>query len=285
MGDQFDWWRAALKGNVGAVHDGVPQSGYFKLRDQRDGPWMPVAIWIAGDTLRCRVGESARDPHETWIRCAKHPVAKEAAKQAFEAGTWPGDVPQMGDNSGTLSLAEEIADAVEQATAWLRSSKITDKTAADTAANWRARLLDLGKQADRQRTEEKRPHDEAASAVQAKWKPVVDAAERTAAALRGALTLWLRARAEADAKRRASEPTDVPLPLPEPARVQAGGQRGRKTGLRTITRYVVTDYAAALAHVQGHPDVVAAVEKVAAAMAKAGAAVPGVEAKQEQVAA
>jgi hypothetical protein len=68
-------------------------------------------------------------------------------------------------------------------------------------------------------------------------------------------------------------------------RVQAGGQRGRKAGLRTITKYVITDYAAALAHVKDHPDVIEAVTKVAAAQAKAGATVPGVETQTEQVAA
>ena len=81
------------------------------------------------------------------------------------------------------------------------------------------------------------------------------------------------------------EPVDVPLPLDEPVKIQAGGQRGRKAGLRTVTKYIVTDYAAALAHVKDHPDVRAAVEKVAAAQAKAGASVPGIETQTEQVAA
>lgn len=317
MSDQFQWWRDALAGNVGAIEEPNPRSGYFKMRNGKDGPWMPVAIWEADGELVCRVGSERRDPHTVWTYCAKNPVAKDAAKHAFEHGSWPGDVPTVGHNAGTLSLPEEIEDAAAQAVAWLTKTGIADKTGADTAANWRARLLDLGKQADKQRDAEKRPHDEAAKAVQAKWKPCIETATDAANRLRDALTQWMRAeeakaRAEAEAKRKLAEeaarkarevaeaakaeaaarnlppppePVDVPLPLDEPVKIQAGGQRGRKAGLRTVTKYIVTDYAAALAHVKDHPDVRAAVEKVAAAQAKAGASVPGIETQTEQVAA
>jgi hypothetical protein len=316
MSDQFQWWRDALAGNVGSIEEPNPRSGYFKLRD-KSGAWQPVAIWERDGELVCRVGSEMRDAADVWTWCAKNPVAKDAAKQAFETGAWPGDVPATGSNSAAMTLPEEIDDAATHALAWLQKNGITDKTAADTAANWRARLLDLSKQADKQRETEKRPHDEAAKAVQAKWKPSVETAADAANRLRDALTAWMRAeeskaRAEADAKRKIAEeaaakaraiadeakanaaacnlppppePVDVPLPFEDTVRIQAGGQRGRKTGLRTITKYVVTDYAAALAHVKDHPDVRAAVEKVAAQQAKAGATVPGVETQTEQVAA
>lgn len=318
MSDQFQWWRDALAGKVGSIEEPNPRSGYFKLRD-KSGAWQPVAIWERDGELVCRVGAESRNAADVWTWCAKNPVAKDAAKHAFEHGSWPGDVPSVGHNAGTLSLPEEIDDAATQALAWLTKTGIKDKVAADTAANWRARLLELGKQADKEREAEKRPHDEAAKAVQAKWKPSIETASDAANRLRDALTAWMRAedarvRAEQEAKRKEAEeaarkqreaaeaarreaeannlppppePEDVPLPLPpvEPVRVQAGGQRGRKAGLRTITKYVVTDYAAALAHVKDHPDVRAAVEKVAAAQAKAGATVPGVETQTEQVAA
>lgn len=317
MSDQFQWWREALKGNAGAIHEDQPKSGYFKLKDKA-GTWQPVAIWEKDGALVCRVAGETRDPMVIWTWCAKHPVSKEDARHAFDTGSWPGDVPQIGDNSGTLTLTEEIADTVSQALDWLGKSGIKDKTSADMAANWRSKLLDLGKQADKQRETEKRPLDEAAKAVQAKWKPSIDTAADAAARLRDALTSWMRAeeakaRAEAEAKRKQAEdeaaralvehekalaeaaarnapppePVDVPLPLPavEAPKIQAGGQRGRKTGLRTLTVYDVTDYAAALAHVKDHADVRAAVEKVCRVMAKAGATVPGVTSREEQVAA
>jgi len=319
MSDQFQWWRDALAGNTGAIEEPTPQSGYYRMRRGKDGPWLPVAIWQRDGELVCRVGNDTKNAHDVWTWCAGNPVAKDAAKQAFDTGSWPGDVPQMGDNSGTLSIQEEITDAVTQALAWLTKSGVKDKTAADTAANWRARLLDLGKRADKQRETEKRPHDEAAKAVQAKWKPAIDEATEAANRIRDSLTAWMRAedarqRAEQEAFRRTAEeaarkqseaqesarkaaeaanlppppepePISLPLPEPEPVRVQAGGQRGRKAGLRTITKYVITDYGKALAHVKDHPDVIEAVTKVASAQAKAGAIVPGVESQTEQVAA
>lgn len=330
--DDYHWWRDALAGRMGEIHEDRPQPGFYKLRDGRDGPWKPVAIWNANGALVARVGDESRDPFDVWVWCAKHPVAKLDAKYAFEHGSWPGDVP-LPTNAATLSLQEEIADASEQAEAFLRSTPIDGKIAADTAANWRARLIDLGKQADKQREAEKRPHDEAAKAVQLKWKPSIESAADAANRLRDALTAWMRAeeakrRAEAEAKARAEAeqrrreyeasvaqaeaaflpPVGAPteqqrqehaanvalakaalLPpepaAPEPVKIQAGGQRGRKTGLRTITRYVVADYAAALAALKDHPTVREAVEKVAAQQAKAGVAVPGVEAVHDQVAA
>lgn len=245
----------------------------------------------------------------------------------------------IGDNSGKPTLIEEIEDAAAQVRAWLKTAKIADQVAADTAGNWRERMLSLARKADKQRTEEKRPHDEASKAVQAKWKPPIELAETAAVELRKAVEPFLKAeqerlrkeseaRAQAENERRMAEfrkaeearlaalaeaeakaklaaeaaaaeakPVEVPVvevppePVmptfvaPEPVRAMAGGQRGRRTGLRTETVYEVTDYAALLAHVQDHPDVRAAVEKVGKAQARAGAVVPGITSRKDQVAA
>src|SRR5690606_23282189 len=133
----------------------------------------------------------------------------------------------------------------------------------------RARLLDLGKKADKERDEKKRPHLEAGRAIDAEYKPLVEAATSAANAIRDVLTQWMRAeearqRAEAEAKRKAEEERiakeraeylaanpiaehteEPPLPLApvEPPKVQAGGQSGRRAGLRTQVRYEIEDYA------------------------------------------
>lgn len=315
--DQFQWWREALAGKAGPINANEPKSGYFKMRQGKDGPWLPVVIWEKDGALVCRAGDRMRDPHDVWTYCAGNPVAKEAAKQAFDTGSWPGDVPQIGDNSGTLSLPEEIDDATAQALQWLTTSGVTDAVTADMAANYRARLLDLSKQADKQRETEKRPHDEAAKAVQAKWKPYVDKAADAAVRLRDALSRFLAAE-EAKARKAAEEAARIenekrrlqweqsvrdavhappkpdepdfvvpPAPTfvaPEPVKIQAGGQRGKKASLRTLTKYEIADFDAALAHVKNSPDVRAAVEKVAFAQARAGATVPGVRSYEEKVA-
>jgi len=323
MSDIWQFWRAALAGGNPEINANEPQCGFYKKRDGKGGKWLPVMIRFDNEgILRCRVGDdSAVDPHEVWTWVAGNPVSKEDAKHAFETGSFPGEVATIGDNSGGLSLAEQIKDYAQQALTWFRKNGIKDKTASDLAANYRAELLRLAKTADGERETEKRPHLEASRAVDAKFKPLIDEANAAANELRDGLTKWMReeeARLEAERRakweaekaaaekarqeveaQRAKQMRDDPIaaltspepelpdipPPPEPVKVQAGGQRGRKTGFREVTKYVVTDYAAALAHVKDHPDVRASVEKVCAAQAKAGASVPGVTAQTEKVAA
>lgn len=299
--DPYAWWRAAIGGNAGPIHADKPECGFFKMRVGKDGPWQPVAIWRGNDgQMVCRVADKMRDPREIWTYVAKNPVAKEVAKAAFDTGRFPDEVPLIGDNAPpdeTLfgAITRVACDAIE----WLTKHGIKDKTSGDMCANYRAQLLDLRKRADAEREAEKRPHIDAGRAVDAKFKPIIECADTAAGQLRDALTLYMRAeeakldaarKVEADARAKLMRDDPVAaLTSPEqpelPIKVQAGGQRGRKTGLRTVTVYEMTDYPAALAHCQGHPDVVAAVRKVACAQAKAGAAVPGVEARQEKVAA
>lgn len=315
--DEFQHWRDALSGKAVEVHADIPQSGYYKLRNGKDGPWLPVAIWRKDGEIVCRVGREARDAAEVWTWAAKHPVAKDDAKQAFATGAWPGDIG-IGHNSGDVSLADEIAEARAQAMGWLAKSGVTDKVSADMAANYRARLLELSKRADVEREAKVRPHLDAQKTINAEFKPLVEGAKSDADTIRAALSRYLAAeedkarKAAAEAARienerrmaefkrqkdeaaKAALVADDPAPaadpempafvVPEPVKMQAGGQRGKKASLRSLTRYAITDYAAALAHVQGHADVVAAVEKVAFAQARSGAVVPGVRSYEEKVA-
>ena len=82
---------------------------------------------------------------------------------------------------------------------------------------------------------------------------------------------------------------EPPMPVmpaaPEPVKVQAGGQRGRATDMKPVTTYVVTDYAKALAFIATNEEIVELVNKLAAKAGKAGVPVPGVERREERVAA
>lgn len=322
MEDVWQFWRDAIAGNAPAIDADKPQCGFYKMREGKDGPWLPVMIRMDGDEMRCRVGDnSSVDPMKVWTWCAGRPISKEDAKHAFETGSFPGDAPAIGDNSGDLSLAEQIKDYAAQALSWLKQTGIKTKTDSDKAANYRAELLRLSKEADTQRVAEKKPHDEAAKAVQAKWTPLVSEAANAADEIRNALTDYMTAekrkleaeqnakyeaeqkaaavaRAEIEAQ-RAKQMRDDPIaaltspepelpmapPPPEPVKVQAGGQRGRKTGLREVTKYIVTDHAKALAFFAESEDVKELVQKLAERAGKAGVAVPGVEKKIEEVAA
>lgn len=317
MSDQYQWWRDALAGKKPDLDVNTPQPGFYKLRDGKGGPWEPVAIWHDEQSeLLCRVGAGTRNPHDIWQWCAGNPVKQADAKHAFQNGTWPGDVPDIpavGHNAPPEAVEDQIDDVAAQAASWLSDHGIVDETSSNMAANYRQQLLDLRKKADKNRVDEKRPFDEAAKAVQAKWKPVLEIADNAANALRDALTKWMRAeearlRTEAAEKARQErqeqeaalarkeaenrgdpEPVieEPPLPIEPPPtpKVQAGGQRGRKTGLRTVKRAVVTDYEKALAHFAQHDKVTALIEQLAQHAARDGHPVPGVEVIEEKVAA
>jgi hypothetical protein len=311
MMDEFQFWRDAVAGKPVVINEGAPQSGYYKTRTRKDGPWAPVAIWTVNGKQVCRVGNEQRDPASVWVFCAGHPVSKDAAKHAFETGTWPGDAPEIGHNSGDLSLAEQITEYASMALAWLKKTGIKDKVTADTAANYRAKLNELKKEADNARTTEKAPHMAAAKAVDDKWR--VPIAEATAAAedIRAALTQFMvaeekRLRAEQDAQRKAEEERiareraekmasdpiaamtdpEPELPMaPEPVKVQAGGQRGRRTGLRTVKKVRITDYQAAAAHFAANEEIKVVLDKLTSRLVLAGANVPFAETYDEKVAA
>ncbi len=154
MTDAFQPYRDMLAGKDVPIHADQPYPGRYKMK--RDGRFVAVLINHDGEgVIKARIGDKIVDATSVWTYCAKHPIAK-ADYDAFNAnGMFPGEI---GHNSGDLSLAEEITDAAKQATDWLEKAKIADKVSADTAANMRARLLDLGKRAEAEREEKVRPH-------------------------------------------------------------------------------------------------------------------------------
>ena len=318
MADVYAHWRDALAGKPVAIHDGNPQPGFYKMRKGKDGPWQPVAIWPGDDgALICRIGPERGDPVAAWSWCSKHPIAKDVAQHAFKEGSFPGDVT-VGHNSANASLLEQLADCITSAREFLAKTPIaTTKVEADTAANYRAKLLDLKGKADKERDEKVRPHLDAQRQINGEYNPTIKDAEGLNVSLRNAMDEFAKAEArrieaerrkayeaeqarvaaerkrieEERAKKLADDPIaalteaepELPMapPPPEPVKVQLGGQGGRVSGLRTYYMAEITDYAKALQHYAEHPDVKALVQKLADADSKSSKAtckVPGVRA-------
>jgi len=324
MSNDLTYWRAALEGKRPEINADNPQAGYYRMREGRGGKYLPVVIWAKDGALAARVAGDMRAPLDIWTHCGGNAVSKEAAMHAFNTGEWPGDAPEIGQghNSGDVSLAEQIKDYAAMAVGWLRKAGgIKDAVSKDKAANFRAKLIDLRKQADAEREAKKRPLLEAGRAVDAEFKPLIEEADAAANELREALTVFMRAEEEAERKRRAEEhkkeqervaaerakiekeraeklakdpvaaltdpEPELPAepPPPEPVKVRAGGQRGRATGLRTVTRYVVTNHEEALNFFKDSDDVRDLIQKLSERACKAGVAVPGVEKTEDRVAA
>jgi hypothetical protein len=136
------------------------------------------------------------------------------------------------------------------------------------------------KDADAQRAAEKKPHDDAAKAVQAAWKPLLDRCDAATDALKQALTPYRearqrakdeaarKAREEAEAKQRAAQEAlrasdDLEArfaaeeQLKQATKLAATANRIDRapTGLRTYWEAEVTDRRAALNHyIKTRPD-------------------------------
>lgn len=129
------------------------------------------------------------------------------------------------------------------------------------------------KDADNLRAAEKKPHDDAAKAVQAAWKPLLDRCDKAAEAIKAALTPYRTAkqrakdeaarmaREEAEAKQRAAQEAlrksedleerfAAEEQLQQAAKLAAVANRIDRsaTGLRTYWEAEITDRKAALLH-------------------------------------
>lgn len=186
----------------------------------------------------------------------------------------------MGGNNPPVidSFKAHVDDLREEAGAWL-DGKAVESAAEAEGLNT---LLDLArktaKDADTARADEKKPHLDAGKAVDAKWKPIIDAAERIANCCKTALTPWniaeqkrkeaaaalarAEAEAEAEARRQAAveaetgsiEAQEQADQFEESAKAaeriakKAEKAASGTSRLRTSYRPEVTDLSAAIKH-------------------------------------
>lgn len=200
MSDEFQFWREALAGNKVEISADHPQSGYYRKRASKDGPWLPVAIWTHKDTGNqvARIAGEMVEPLSIWTWVADKPVKKEDAQIAFKTGTWPGDAPpvsaQMGDNNPPTEPVELILLEIESADAWLKTTgTIATQVDADIASNKVGNLRGLKKKVEAAHKTEKEPHLAAGRAVDAKYKPSIEDADGAVKRLLTAVTVFQNA--------------------------------------------------------------------------------------------
>lgn len=207
--DPFAWWRAALAGNRGPIHDGEPQCGFYRQRTTHGkpgstaaGPWEPVAYWLDSATgeLRCHVNGRAPTEQralEMWPYVSKNPITAEAYWHRMDTGQW------LDNDAGAAAAAAgpDIDPAldpvgskkaeIEKARAGLPAyATIDSDEQAAKAQTLRSALTALAGQADKARTIAKAPHLEAARKVDAEWMPVINLGKDGADDLRKAIAAW-----------------------------------------------------------------------------------------------
>lgn len=249
MSTKLTYWRQALLGVPTPIHENDPQPGYYRMRAGRGGPWQPVAIWrdSQGDLKALRAGLPA-DAQDLWTWCCRNPIPYETYVSVAERREpWPDDItmqaevdgtapPLLGHNSGEAdarALVEADVKALDaMARAWLVTVEpIAGRTEADRAANFAERFAGLEREAEEARTREKRPILERGKAIDASWKPVIEAAADGKKRMKKALEPWLIAE-----RQRAEGATSEGSGPPPRA-----GTSGQRVGLRTTRRLHVAD--------------------------------------------
>lgn len=92
-----------------------------------------------------------------------------------------------------------IGDLFTEAANFLDGAGVNSEAEAQAVAKLMDLLRTASKDADKARVEEKKPHDDAAKAVQSKWKPLLDRADLAVTTCKKALAPWL-SKKEAEAK-------------------------------------------------------------------------------------
>lgn len=212
------------------------------------------------------------------------------------------------------AISAHILDLFELAQGALTGDPIANQDQADQIDQLADDCLKAWQSAEAARKEEKKPHDDAVSAVQAKWKPIVDKANLAKKTALEALTPWklelqrqkdveaAKAREIAEAltqKAReaaqasigdlvAREQAETLLKEADKAQKAANRIDRAPTGLRTTWRAEITDRRAALNHyLKTAPDAfVDLIQHLASQDVRAGVRnIPGVEPVEERKAA
>lgn len=95
MSDDLLYWKNALKGIQGPIHENDPQCGWYRTRPRRGYVSLPVRIWrdpASGLMNAERSGKSV-DPCDVWTWCCLNPVSREAFEAVLERGEpWPDEI-------------------------------------------------------------------------------------------------------------------------------------------------------------------------------------------------
>lgn len=288
-------WERRLAGDTSVpTHDGDPDYGFYRV--PRGDGFDAVAYWCDKDDggLRCRINGrdvSSQVGCEKWTWACERPISYELYTDVLAGKPWP-DLHEAVTRSNQAP-ADDSLDALKDRIEDLsrEADKITEvksQSDADRAADLANKLGELQTTADDCRAAEKRPHDDAAKAVQTKWKPVIDAADAAKRRIKGVIAKFLTAKEAAERLAReeaAKAGAWVPQPEQQRASTTKAGTRGRAVALRTVKDATITDRAAVLAFFAGGQAMTEFLQAQAEKAVRAGVEVPGVTITERKVAA
>jgi hypothetical protein len=193
------------------------------------------------------------------------------------------------------SLSHEVTALRTEALDWLSGiGIIADQVTADRCANYADALSDLEKKAEAFRTAEKKPVLDQGRVIDARWKPIVTAADEAKRVCKKAIEPFLIAETERLERefmeQLKAENGDVSL-LGLASLTAKAGTFGRTISLRRVRKVVVSDRTALINHYHRDPRFLndESVQKLLVKLAdhdlQAGLSVPGATSIEEKVAA
>ncbi|AVX04292.1 hypothetical protein MXMO3_01767 [Maritalea myrionectae] len=311
--DQQDWtyWQKALAGDKPPVHEGDPQSGFYRRRLKKNGPFVPVAIWRDGDDWVALVDGKPADAMYLWTWVCDKPITKAEYDRVSNGEPWS-DAPIFDPtatndlrNSDPENELEALKDQIESAKAGIAEfEKIESDEAQVKAQALRARLNELSNEADKKRTAEKKPHLDAGKAVDAKWQPLVKDAKANAEKIKKAMSAYeteklkkqreeqarleqQRRETEEAAKRDeemgrpkaadATPPPETDTTPEQTAPAPIKGNYGRAASVSVVKVVTgISDQGALYAFLKDHPELKQTMIDLAQRAVKKGFEVPGV---------
>lgn len=191
MTDSYAFWRKALELGAGRElsrehfeqlgNTLEPQSGFYRRRAYKDGPFMAIAIWRdEAGTLWClQNGEPKDCDDQMWTYCCKWPISEELYHSVTAGGAWPEEPPAIGHNQPAktgdafIDLQHEYEAERELAESFLKKP-ITTQQQADQAAIWSKRIAAIAKKATDLHKVEKQPSLDEGRRVDDKWRDLKD---------------------------------------------------------------------------------------------------------------
>jgi hypothetical protein len=214
--DQFSQWREAIaNGKPVEYTKGSPTAGYFKRRarnEDRSIRFDAVAIWQEDGEWFCQASAGytttkADEIEELFVNCNSHPITYELFEAIIAGAAWPEEVRASEAAKADLppheAAAAALAEQQRSAKEWLTTlgHKPTTQEEADKASNYADEFAKISKRSDKARVDEKEPHLVAGRTVDARWKPIIDGAEKA--------KVWAKSLSEefvrTEAARRAEE--------------------------------------------------------------------------------
>ena len=82
----YGWWLRALANPATPRHDGIAECGFYKMQHVRNGPWVPVRVFVVRELdrngelcgpeiLMAEVEGKVRRPESIWLRLT--PISRE----------------------------------------------------------------------------------------------------------------------------------------------------------------------------------------------------------------